>query len=82
MTINPDEIGPDGTLIYSTLTCPACGHVEKLDMPPSSYQTSHRCSGCKTVLKAKPGDCCVFCSCGDTPCPPEQLAGKNCCGRD
>ena len=27
---------------------------------------------CKTVIKAKAGDCCVFCSYGDINCPPIQ----------
>ncbi len=25
-------------------------------------------------MKPKPGDCCVFCSFGDVPCPPIQEA--------
>ncbi|MEJ2256949.1 MAG: GDCCVxC domain-containing (seleno)protein, partial [Woeseiaceae bacterium] len=29
--------------------------------------------------KPKEGDCCVFCSYGDTECPPVQNEGS-CCG--
>ena len=37
--------------------------------------------GCGAVLKPKPGDCCVYCSYGDIPCPPIQESGdKTCCG--
>jgi len=75
-------VSDDGTIILSTLTCPHCGHAETLDMPPYSYQQFHTCAGCGARLKAEDGECCVFCSFGDVPCPPEQRAGKNCCGRD
>jgi len=38
------------------------------------------------VLRPLPGDCCVYCSFGDVPCPPIQelrAAGStaNCCGQ-
>ncbi|RLB66854.1 MAG: hypothetical protein DRH08_05125 [Deltaproteobacteria bacterium] len=62
MTINHD----------STLTCPNCGHVEMLAMPSNACQFFHHCSGCGKRLKPLPGDCCVFCSYGDVPCPPIQ----------
>jgi hypothetical protein len=31
---------------------------------------------CKTLLRPKPGDCCVFCSYGSVKCPPMQ--SENC----
>ncbi|WP_457852675.1 GDCCVxC domain-containing (seleno)protein [Siccirubricoccus phaeus] len=32
------------------------------------------------MLRPKPGDCCVFCSCGTVPCPPVQAeGGLTCC---
>lgn len=74
-----DEIGPDGSILFSTLTCPECGHGEKLEMPPHACQSFHTCSGCGVRLKARDGDCCVFCSYGDVPCPPVQQAAKSCC---
>ncbi|WP_275428552.1 GDCCVxC domain-containing (seleno)protein, partial [Enterobacter hormaechei] len=30
------------------------------------------CEGCGVLMKPRPGDCCVFCSHGDHPCPPVQ----------
>ncbi|HEX6268144.1 MAG TPA: GDCCVxC domain-containing (seleno)protein [Burkholderiales bacterium] len=30
-------------------------------------------------LAPRAGDCCVFCSYGDVPCPPIQERGR-CCG--
>ncbi|RRC99358.1 GDCCVxC domain-containing (seleno)protein [Amphritea balenae] len=63
----------------STITCPECGHVEVEHMPEDSCQFYYECKGCELLLKLKPGDCCVFCSYGDTPCPPIQLQ-KPCCG--
>ncbi|WP_444899698.1 GDCCVxC domain-containing (seleno)protein [Microbulbifer sp. VAAC004] len=39
----------------------------------------YECGQCQTLLKPKPGDCCVFCSYGTVKCPPTQRE-KNCCG--
>ena len=58
----------------STLTCPRCGQKETLTMPTDACQFFHQCRHCQDILKPLPGDCCVFCSYGDIPCPPIQLA--------
>ncbi|MFZ0207160.1 MAG: GDCCVxC domain-containing (seleno)protein [Roseiarcus sp.] len=58
----------------STLTCPVCGREASETMPTDSCQYFYECAGCKTLLKPKAGDCCVFCSYGDVPCPPIQEA--------
>jgi ArsR family transcriptional regulator len=34
----------------------------------------YECKGCGALLKPEAGDCCVFCSYGDAPCPPFQRA--------
>lgn len=60
----------------SNLTCPACGHVEGLDIPPNYCLIFHRCARCGVTLRPQPGDCCVFCSYGDVRCVPEQLAAR------
>ncbi|WP_295450953.1 GDCCVxC domain-containing (seleno)protein, partial [uncultured Pseudophaeobacter sp.] len=39
----------------------------------------YECRSCKSVLKPKEGDCCVFCSYATVPCPPIQT-GDSCCG--
>ncbi|WP_395070616.1 GDCCVxC domain-containing (seleno)protein [Gracilimonas sp.] len=62
----------------STVTCPNCGHQEKEEMPTNSCQFFWECPGCEKVIKPKQGDCCVFCSYGDTPCPPVQLESRCC----
>lgn len=73
-----------GVQLESVLTCPVCGHAETLVMPTDACQWFHECPACRTLLKPKPGDCCVFCSYGSVPCPPVQAAragsGKGCCG--
>ncbi len=56
----------------STLTCPECGFAELLEMPTDACQFFHKCESCGRVLKPMAGDCCVFCSYGDIPCPPIQ----------
>jgi hypothetical protein len=63
---------------HSTLTCPQCGRQTLETMPTDACQYFYECPACKTLLKPKAGDCCVFCSYGDVPCPPRQ-AGSSCC---
>ena len=58
----------------STLTCPECGHRKAETMPTDACLFFYECEGCKTLLKPKSGDCCVFCSYGTVPCPPIQEA--------
>jgi hypothetical protein len=60
--------------LRSTITCPHCGHRETETMPTDACQFFYDCKGCGALLRPKPGDCCVFCSYGDIPCPPIQQA--------
>ncbi|MDE4100053.1 MULTISPECIES: GDCCVxC domain-containing (seleno)protein [Phaeobacter] len=70
----------DQTIILkSVITCPRCGHTETEMMPTDSCQWFYECRSCKSVLKPKEGDCCVFCSYATVPCPPIQT-GDSCCG--
>lgn len=77
----PEIIIPSMT---SELTCPKCGahHIEA--MPTDACIYFYECANCGTVLRPKPGDCCVFCSYGSLPCPPIQVgraggSAENCC---
>ncbi|MBO1022061.1 hypothetical protein IPV08_19065 [Methylobacterium sp. SD274] len=63
--------------LRSTLTCPHCGHRTTETMPTDACQFFYECTGCGTLLRPKAGDCCVFCSFGDVPCPPIQEAREN-----
>ena len=56
----------------SVLTCPACGHQREEPMPVDACLVFYHCHGCGTLLRPRPGDCCVFCSFGSAPCPPRQ----------
>jgi len=67
------------TALVSVLTCPACGAKAEETMPEDACQFFYECTACKTLIRPKPGDCCVFCSYGSIPCPPVQKSGK-CCG--
>jgi len=58
----------------STLTCPKCGFSETLMMPADQCVILHKCNNCQSLLQPEAGDCCVFCSYGETPCPPMQLS--------
>jgi len=63
--------------LESRLTCPACGVVTVEMMPVHYCQRFYDCPACGTVITTTPGSCCVYCSYGDTPCPPKQ-AGLCC----
>jgi hypothetical protein len=66
------------TILQSTLTCPECGYQQKEIMPTDACQYFYDCKKCAALLKPKAGDCCVFCSYGDAPCPPVQ-EDSGCC---
>ena len=67
-------------VLQSTLTCPSCGTARVETMPTDACQFFYECVGCKTLLKPKPGDCCVFCSYGSVACPPiQQGCEGECC---
>ncbi|TLF51946.1 hypothetical protein FEI13_06870 [Halomonas urmiana] len=65
----------------STLTCPECGHRKTETMPTDACQYFYECEQCHRLLTPQAGDCCVFCSYGDVPCPPVQQE-SGCCGGD
>ena len=64
--------------LHSTITCPKCGHSKQELMPTDACQFFYDCEGCGELLRPLEGDCCVFCSYGDTKCPPIQ-EGNACC---
>jgi hypothetical protein len=45
-------------------------------MPADACLFFYECKSCKAMLRPKSGDCCVFCSFADTPCPPVQLSRR------
>jgi copper chaperone CopZ len=63
----------------SELTCPNCGHISRETMPTDACIYFYECAGCRTLLRPRARDCCVFCSYGSVPCPPVQ-ANQSCCG--
>lgn len=72
--LNPETLNPVGRL-----TCPECGHVAVETMPTDACIYFYDCLGCGTLLRPKPGDCCVFCSFGDVCCPPKAVESASCC---
>ncbi len=65
--------------LQSAITCPACGFRSVETMPTDACQYFYRCTSCGLEMQPKKGDCCVFCSYGDVPCPPIQEE-RGCCG--
>lgn len=66
-------------VLDSTLSCPACGAASRETMPTDACLFFWECPSCKAVARPKTGDCCVFCSYGNVPCPPKQEE-RGCCG--
>jgi hypothetical protein len=64
--------------LKSTITCPECGFSKEEIMPEDTCAYFYECEQCKTVLKPKKSDFCVYCSYGTVKCPPIQ-AGEKCC---
>ena len=61
------------TVVFeSDLTCPSCGFTKSELMPSDSCMYYYECTSCHSLIRPKPGDCCVFCSYGSTVCPPKQ----------
>lgn len=58
--------------LESIITCPLCGFKKQEKMPTDACQFFYECTNCKTVLRPKPGECCVFCSYGTENCPSKQ----------
>lgn len=56
----------------TVMTCPECGHIKAETMPSNMCVIVYVCENCKTELRPKSGDCCVYCSFGSVKCPPIQ----------
>ncbi|HMI75244.1 MAG TPA: GDCCVxC domain-containing (seleno)protein [Steroidobacteraceae bacterium] len=67
-------------ILQSIITCPVCDQSREETMPTDACQYFYECSGCKTLLRPKSGDCCVFCSYGTVACPPIQEQ-RGCCNK-
>ncbi len=58
--------------LQSIITCPECG-VQKMEtMPIDACVHFYQCESCKSILRPKQGDCCVYCSYGTVRCPSMQ----------
>lgn len=66
-------------VLQSIITCPECGHQALETMPTNACQWYYECDNCKSLLRPKKGDCCVYCSYGTVPCPPIQQGTGSCC---
>lgn len=58
----------------SIITCPDCGLIKEETMPVNSCQHFCTYSFCQILLNPKKGNCCVFCSYGSIPYPPNPDA--------
>ena len=58
------------------ITCPECGTRTAEPMPDNACLRFFECPACQVPLRPRAGDCCVFCSYGDAPCPPKAVDGR------
>jgi hypothetical protein len=65
-------------ILASVITCPHCGFAAAEMMPTDACLVFYECTSCRTLLRPKTGDCCVFCSYGSVRCPPIQMTGGRC----
>lgn len=65
-------------ILRSVLACPSCGGRKAESMPQDSCLFFWICPRCEERIRPLPGDCCVFCSYGNVPCPPVQLGICSC----
>ena len=73
-------------ILRSIITCPNCGMAKAETMLTDTCQFFYDCNGYGEWPNPKTGDCCVFCSYGDVPCPPIPVsrtsdARTSCCAR-
>ncbi len=66
-------------VLESALSCPHCGFAARETMPTDTCHFFDEYRNCETLLRPKPGDCCVLCSYGWVKCPSIQEQG-GCCG--
>ncbi|MCI0569041.1 MAG: hypothetical protein L0Z52_12775 [Acidobacteria bacterium] len=59
----------------ATITCPVCGQQTTESMPENACVHFFKCPRCLTLLRPKPGECCVFCSYASVLCPPRRHEG-------
>jgi hypothetical protein len=62
-----------GLVVEAIIICPLCAYEALEAMPTDACQHVYPCQGCGELLRPREGDCCVFCSYGDSCCPPKQL---------
>ena len=58
---------------YSVVRCPKCGFESEERMPTDFCLIRYECRNCGFIMSPKKGHCCIFCSFGSVPCPPEQV---------
>jgi len=59
--------------LESVITCPRCG-TRSGAHARGRLPVVYECGACRSLLKPKAGDCCVFCSYGSVPVPARQSA--------
>jgi hypothetical protein len=59
----------------ANITCPECGHTQKIGIPESSCLAFYECGNCKKTVQAKK-TCCVICDYSDEKCPVSHDATK------
>ncbi len=59
-------------VLSAVIRCPSCGFEKQEPMPTDACVHFYECTNCRTLLRPRLGQCCVFCSYGSSTCPPQQ----------
>jgi hypothetical protein len=54
--------------VESLITCPKCNHARVERIPEDSCLYFYECVNCHSIMRPRPGECCVFCSYGTVKC--------------
>lgn len=64
-----------GSARLGVISCPECRSSAEEEIPANACLFFWVCPGCGALLRPEAGECCVFCSYGDRPCPSAEGGG-------
>ena len=53
-------------------TCPKCGHVGGIEVPPDNSLQAYRCKRCGELVTTPKGQCCIICAYTNKRCPVSE----------
>lgn len=60
-------------LYKNELTCPECGHKQRVEMTVGEDAHIYSCNACFETIQSNEDECCVYCQYGEVKCTTEQV---------